>query len=121
VHLVSSTLTPFVELKSNSLGPNVAGDIAYIDKITVWAVNPLYGLNASLNQASVSDSGLTDPVSVNEWGSATSLPGATFKVPTGHARAIDLHASTVLMTVNTLRTPPDQAYFVFQVSMWVSI
>jgi hypothetical protein len=110
-------------LKANELGPTVAGDIGFVDKITVWGLNPGSGLSAALNQSTVTDSGLSDPITVKDFGSATSLPGVTFKVPLGHAKAVDLHDVTVLATADPAITTAllTNNSFVFQVTLWVSI
>jgi hypothetical protein len=109
-------------LKANELGPTVAGDIGFVDKITVWGLNPGSGLSAALNQSTVTDSDLSDPLTVKDFGSATSLPGVTFKVPLGHAKAVDLHDVIVLATADPAITTAllTNNSFVFQVTLWVS-
>jgi len=118
----TTSSTNDASLLASDIGPAVAGDLGFIDKISVWNTTPNAGISASLNQGTVTDSGITDPVTGLDWGSYNSLPGVTFKVPTGHAKAIDLHAATVLATATTLQQGTGTAYhYCFHVSLWVSI
>jgi len=121
VNLKSSGTNP-VTLAANSFGPTVAGDLAFLDKLSVWCCNTAQntGLTASLNQGYVTDSGIQDPVTSQDWGSSMALPGTTFKVPTGHAKAIDLHDTGSICTASTIAAVADQ-WFCFQADLWVSI
>jgi len=59
----------------------------FVDKVQVWKVSTGggLGLNAGFYCATSTDLSATEVVNGTDLGTANSLPGMTFKVPTGHA------------------------------------
>jgi len=117
----TGTPSPPVEFLNSSFG--IPGPY-YIDKIQVWKLgtNDLLGLGASVPQGNISDLG-TDTVVGNDFGSATALPGVTFKVPLGHAKEIPTTGTTTIVScgpVAPLETSAAQT-FVCHMSVWVGI
>jgi len=66
----------------------------FIDKVQVWGLN-LTRLTASLKVDNCTDLG-TDDVTASDYSSQAQLPGITFKVPLGHAKAVETATDYVL-------------------------
>lgn len=67
---------------------SVPGTKFFVDKMQVWKVDPpagaAVGLKATFKQGLFTDLG-ADDVAATDYGTASSLPGVTMKVPVGHA------------------------------------
>jgi len=80
----------------------------YVDKIQVWKASTGggLGLNAGFYQQNSTDLGL-DTVNGVDLGTATSLPGVTFKVPEGHAVRVSNATTSILADAKCVTEGPN--------------
>lgn len=93
----------------------------YIDKLSVWKVGLNgTGMEAQFNPANAMENN-PQPVKVNDFGSGTSLPGVTFKVPVGHAKQLPSTGSTILLSCKPVVGSSTTETFVANLYVWVQI
>jgi len=107
-----------VLFKSDSFG--VTGSF-FVDKMSVWklGLNGV-GLRANFRQGTSTDLG-TDDVTAEDFGSGSSLPGVTFKVPLGHAKEVTSTTVVELLQADTPNTSSTVEAYVCQLTCWVQI
>lgn len=80
----------------------VPGAKFFVDKIQVWKVDPpgsaAVGIRATFKQGLFTDLG-ADDVAATDYGTASSLPGVTMKVPIGHAIGVAVDAGNMVTCV----------------------
>lgn len=98
----------------------------FVDKFQVWRLGfdttAEPGLRARFKQGAFTDLGADDVVS-DDYGSGTSLPGVTCKVPLGHAVGVANTGTTSLVEVAPVvsATTSANACYVVHMTCWVSV
>lgn len=114
-----------VDFLPNAFG--VPGDRYYVDKLQVWRLDlptgtSEPGLLATFHQGVFTDLGAVE-VSGSDFGTATSLPGVTCKVPLGHATGVSTSGTSSLVSCNSASaaTGVGVENYVAHLTAWVSI
>lgn len=125
--IYSAALTTQTAVKEVSFPPsafNVPGRL-FVDKLQVWKVSDKgtsVGIKATFKQGVFTDLG-ADDVIASDYGSASSLPGVTCKVPMGHAISVDASANPLVVCAPVF---PDaltttSATFVCHLHCWIAV
>lgn len=104
---------------------NVPGSKFFVDKIQVWKVDPpagaAVGIRATFKQGLFTDLG-ADDVAATDYGTASSLPGVTCKVPVGHAIGVATDGGALVTCVPVVLAPTNATVaFVCHLTCFVSI
>jgi len=113
-----------VQFRAN--GFNTPG-VYFVDKVQVWKLPSPTGGNVGLDsgfyQGNSTDLGV-DTVNVQDFGTATSLPGVTFKVPIGHAKEVNNTVTDILFDAKDIAITNGSTFkssFVGHLHCWVKI
>jgi hypothetical protein len=109
-----------VQFRAN--GFNTPGAF-FVDKIQVWRLFSTEGtgINTGFYQINSTDLGNNQVVNVEDYGTATSLPGVTFKVPLGHAREVNDTLQDILVDAKPAIQGSQKASFVAHLHCWVQV
>jgi len=102
---------------TNGFTTNLANCV--LDKLTVWKIfntNSAVGsLQAEFQTQNVTTLG-SDPIEAYDYGSVTSLPGITFKVPLGFGKMLSTTDTLVI-----IRGAPQSSVYAVQIDVWARI
>jgi len=99
-----------------------ANTTVFFDKIQVWNTDRLLNCRAALSSNPITDLGLVESISVDDYGTASDLSGVTFVIPLGHAKqVIATSATTDILTLNDTPTPTFAGTYVVHSHVWVQI
>lgn len=102
---------------------NVPGKF-FVDKLQVWKVGGSdlsVGIKATFKQGNFTDLG-ADDITATDYGSASSLPGVSCKVPSGHTVSVDPSANNLVVCAPVVPDPTTtkSATFVCNLHCWVA-
>lgn len=119
--LTTQTATKEVSFPPSAF--NVQGKF-FVDKLQVWKVggsDKSIGIKATFKQGVFTDLG-ADDITATDYGSASSLPGISCRVPMGHTVSVDPSANTLVVCAPVVpdASTATSATFVCNLHCWVA-